>query len=81
MIKNSDMKANRFYVWHKARRRVAAIVDHLEAGRTVYISTYIRSIKCTKKHAGMFKAARNGAYIQSGKRWDCIDGCKVTVQA
>ena len=81
MIKNSDMKANRFYVWHKARRRVAAIVAHLEAGRTVYISTYTRSVKCTKKHAGMFKAARNGAYIQSGKRWDCIDGCKVTVQA
>ena len=80
MITNSDMTANRFYTWHKARRRVAAIVAHLEAGRTVYISTYTRSIKCTKKHTGMFKAARNGAYIQSGKRWDCIDGCKITVQ-
>lgn len=81
MIKNSDMKANRFFTWHKARRRVAAITAHLEAGRTVYISTYTRSIKCTKKHVDMFKAARNGAYIQSGKRWDCIDGCKITVQA
>ena len=81
MIKNSDMKANRFFVWHSARRRVAAIIAHLEAGRTIYISTYTRSIKCTKAHIGMFKAARNGAYIQNGKRWDCIDGCKINVQA
>ena len=81
MLKNSDMKVNRFLTWHKARRRVAAIVAHLEAGRTVYISTYTRSIKCNKAHAGMFKAACNGAYIQSGKHWDCIDGCKITVQA
>jgi hypothetical protein len=81
VIKNSDMKANRFFTWHKARRRVAAIVAHLEAGRTVYISTYTRSIKCTQKHVGMFRAARNGAFIQSGKHWDCIDGCKITVQA
>lgn len=81
MIKNSDMKANRFATWHNARRKVAAIVAHLEAGHTVMICSYTRVTKCTRKHAGMFKAARNGAFIQMGNRWDCIDGCKITVQA
>lgn len=81
MIKNSEMKANRYWVWAGARKRVAAIVSHLEAGHTVYISTYTNSLKCTRKHAGMFKAAKNGAFVQMGKRWDCIDGCKITVHA
>lgn len=81
MLTNTEMKANRFATWQKARRKVAAIVSHLEAGHTVMICSYTKVTKCTRKHAGMFKAAKNGAYIQRGKSWDCIDGCKIEVYA
>jgi hypothetical protein len=79
MIKNSQMKANRYLTWHKARRTVAAIVSHLEMGHAVIISTYTRHTKYTKKHIDMFKAAKNGVFVQSGKNWNCIDGTKITV--
>jgi hypothetical protein len=37
--------------------------------------------KLTSKHIGMVKAAKNGAYVQSGKSWVCIDGCSIKVAA
>jgi len=79
-MSNADMKPRRFLRWHKARKRIAYIVDNLNAGRTVYLVTYGRAIKLTAKHVGILKATKTGAYIQMGKRWDCIDGCGINVQ-
>ena len=78
MLPNSAMKPNRFLTMHKARKLVAWIKARLAAGDDVYVSTYLRSTKYQPKHADMFKAFKNGAFVQRGKNWDCIDGCKIT---
>jgi hypothetical protein len=80
-MKNSEMKANRFLIWHKARRRVAYIQSNLNLGRTVYLCTMTKATKLTSKHIDMVKAAKNGAFVQSGKSWVCIDGCSIKVAA
>ena len=78
-MKNSDMKARRYLNWHNARRRVAFIQSNLRAGRTVYLCTMTKITKLTAKHHDMVRAAKNGAYIQSGKNWLCIDGCNIRI--
>lgn len=78
---NEQMKANRFYRWARARKKIAAIRKHLEQGHTVYVCTCTRATKYTAKHIDMFKAAKTGAYVQRGKGWDCIDGAKIEVHA
>lgn len=81
MLTNSQMKANRYLVWHRSRRLTKMIVQALEAGKTVIISTCLSHTKYTRRHAGMFKASKTGALVQSGKRWECIDYCGIKVFA
>ena len=71
------MKPNRYLRWQTAKRRVAWIKDQIASGKTVQISTYTRATRYKAKHADMFKANATGAYVQAGKRWDCIDFCKI----
>ena len=78
-MNNSQMKAGRFLNWHKNRKLVAAIVENLSKGNSVILSTHTRQTKYTKKHADMFKATKTGAWVQSGKNFNCINGCKITV--
>lgn len=75
---NDEMKAGRFLRWHTARTRIAWIKARLAEGRTVYVSTHLRHTPYSAKHTDMFKATRTGAYVQHGKRWDCIDWCKIS---
>lgn len=75
---NDSMKAGRFLRWHRARKLVGNINAALESGAIVQLTTHTRATRYTRKHLGWFKATRSGAYVQSGKRWDCIDGCKIT---
>jgi hypothetical protein len=75
---NDQMKANRFANWHANRVLVSKINAALEAGKIVQLTTYTHASRYTKKHIGMFKATKSGAYVQRGKKWDCINGCKVT---
>lgn len=74
---NEQMKPNRFLRWAKARKRIAWIKAQLGAGKTVQVATALKATRYTAKHLDMFKAARNGAFVQRGKNWDCIDGCDV----
>jgi hypothetical protein len=70
-----------------AAERLAKILEVLAAGRTVYISTALRAIKITGKNVKQFEAAGRplfktdgkSLYISAGKRYDCIDYCKITV--
>lgn len=78
---NDEMKANRFARWAKARKTVAAIKEQLAKGRTVQITTYTKAVRYKAVHAEMFKATRNGAFVQRGKSWDCIDYCAIRVFA
>ena len=77
-MNNSDMKPGRYLRWHRARVLVAQINEALGSGATVQLTTALQVTRYTAKHAGMFRATRTGAYVQHGKRWDCIDYCKVT---
>jgi hypothetical protein len=77
-MNNEQMKAGRFARWHIARKKIAFIRGHLAAGRTVYIVTMTKATKLSAKHADMVKATKSGAYMQAGKSWVCIDGCKIT---
>jgi len=80
MLTNDQMIAGRFATWAAARRKLAKIVSTLEAGKKVIVSTYTRATRFDKRHVDMFKATRTGLYIQSGKRWECADYCKFTVE-
>jgi len=76
---NDEMKAGRFLRWHTARRKIDWIKTRLSEGCTVQLTTYTKTTRYKAKHADMFKANRNGAWVQRGKSWDCIDG--VNIQA
>lgn len=75
---NEQMKPNRFGRWYEARKKLNAIVKALNSGHTVMLSTYAKHTQYTKKHIGMFKATKSGLYVQQGKNWVCVDGCKIT---
>ncbi len=77
-LPNSKMIANRFARFADARRKVAWIHKMLADGKSVMVSTYTKSTCYTAKHAGMFRASKSGAFVQTGRRWDCIDFCKLT---
>ena len=70
---NSKMEANRFDRWAKARHTHRLIVQHLHSGGKVVIATYTRAAVYSKQHAEMFKATKTGLYVQSGKRWLCLN--------
>lgn len=63
---------------NRAEKMVEFIKTNLAAGNTVMIATYLRAWKLTKKHTNMVKVVGASAYMQNGKRWDCIDYCHVS---
>jgi hypothetical protein len=75
---NEQMKPGRFLDLHKARRRFRFIVANLEAGNTVSLTTYTRSVNYKPKHVAMFKITGKDVWVQRGKSWDCINGVRVT---
>ncbi len=75
---NAQMTAGRFLALHKARRMFRFIMVNLEAGNSVSLTTYTRSTNYKVKHKGMFKIVGKDVFVQRGKSWDCINGCKVT---
>lgn len=72
-MENANMKANRFYNWAQAKKRYAAIISTLNAGGSVVVSTCTRATEYKAKHAAMFKALPGGLYVQSGKKWLCLN--------
>jgi predicted RNA-binding protein YlxR (DUF448 family) len=77
---NEQMKEGRFLRFHKARKMIAFIKANLQAGRTVYVCTMTKATGYTAKHVDMFKATKSGAYVQAGKRWNCIDYCNLIAE-
>lgn len=66
-------KPNYYLDWHKRRKRLAAILTHLERGGTVLLCTAYRVTKITAKHSSMLRAVPDGLYIQRGKNWECLN--------
>lgn len=62
--------------------------DSLASGQTVYVSTALRTTKVTPKLAQrfaaagypVFRASEKSLYMVAGRRYDCIDYCRITVQ-
>lgn len=75
---NAQMTAGRFLALHKARRMFRFIIANLEAGNSVSLTTYTRSVNYKAKHVGMFKIVGRDVFVQRGKAWDCINGCRIT---
>ena len=68
--------------------KVNKILEVIESGKTVFITTATRSTKITPKtlktwqKAGntLLKAAGNSMYMASGNKFVCIDYCRITSQ-
>jgi len=68
--------------------KLSGIMDALESGRTVFISTHTHTTKVNLKalnkwrKAGyeLFKASSKSLYMASGRKFVCIDYCRITVQ-
>ena len=77
MISNEQMTANRYGRWATARHLVHQIQSTLASNGMVMIATPLHAWKYDKRHAALFKATKNGAYVQQGKHWNCIDYCGI----
>lgn len=70
-----------------AEKKLEAINNALEAGRTVYICNYNSAIKVTPKTAQrwaasgrpLFKISGDSLYIGAGKRYNCINWAELRV--
>ncbi len=62
------------------------ITESLDSGKTVYVSTALRTTKVTPKTAQqftevgrpIFRASNKSLYMAVGRRYDCIDYCQIT---
>lgn len=75
---NAQMTIGRFLALHKARRMFRFILANLDAGNSVSVTTYTRSVNYKPKHRAMFKLRGRDVLVQRGKAWDCINLCKIT---
>lgn len=66
--------------------KIAKIIETIESGKTVYISTALRVTPVTSKTLAKFRAAgyelfnadSKSTYMLSGKKYVCIDYCRIT---
>ena len=77
MLTNAQMKKNRFARLAKARKKYNAIVSHVEAGRTVVISTMTRHSLINQKNVSVITMDKTGVYMKG----QCIEFCGITVRA
>jgi len=70
-----------------AEEKLKMILSGLQAGKTVYVATYLRCWKITGKTLAkwaqvdrhLFTINGNSLYMAAGKRYDCIDYCAIRV--
>jgi flagellar biosynthesis/type III secretory pathway chaperone len=68
------------------QEKIDRILEAVESGKTVYISTATKNTKIDKKaierfkkaNAILFKADEKSMYMASGKKFVCIDYCRFT---
>ena len=68
-----------------ATEKLDAISKALEAGRTIYVRTHTHSTKVTPRTAArfaatgrpVFKATGNDLWMTSGRKYVCINWCRV----
>ena len=71
-----------------AQDKINKMIEVIEAGRTVYVTTCTRSTKITKATLArwtknghtLLKASGDSMYMASGSKFVCIDYCKITAE-
>lgn len=71
-----------------AKRKLEWIIEKLNTGFTVYVSTYLKSWEITKKtydkfeslNFPLFKVNKDSIFMASGKKYVCIDYCKISAR-
>jgi hypothetical protein len=79
-MKNSDMKRGRIKRWCDARKKSRWIWDQVNAGKTVYLSTYTHVTKINKKNLALVYATTDGLIVQHGRQKVCYDFAKITAE-
>jgi hypothetical protein len=62
----------------EATKKLEWIKERIAEGRTVYLTTYLRSTKITAKHLPLLKATAKALYVRCGSRWIDYNGAKIT---
>jgi len=70
-----------------AKAKIDSMLAAIESGSVVYISTHTRSTKInkaaldrwTKAGLELLKASGESMYMASGRKFVCIDYCKITI--
>lgn len=77
-MRNSDMKPGRIKRWADARKKLAFIRDNVNAGRTVYLTSYTKVTKITANSLVLVTAEKTGLYVQHGSKKVCYDYAGIT---
>jgi len=76
MLTNEQMKPGRFAKLARGRKLFARMVACWNAGGTVSFGTALRVTHVKPAARDMIKLGASGSlYMQSGKKWVCIDYC------
>lgn len=75
MIDVTKMTPDRYSRMLYAKRLYKFILDALQAGKRIQVTTYTTSRIYTS--TSQFKADKFYVYSQRGKHWDCINLCSV----
>lgn len=70
-----------------AQEKIEKLISYIKEGRTVRVSTPLRVTDIEAKHlaqwekAGrpLLRAGKNSMYMASGKKYVCIDFCRIEV--
>jgi hypothetical protein len=70
-----------------ATEKMTKIVDTIKSGQTLVFSTYLKHISVSPKTLAkweasghkLFKVSGDSVLMASGKNYNCIDGCKITI--
>ena len=80
MLTNEQMKANRFLVWHKARKQYASIMQALKAGKRIMTASTTRPVIYDARHVDMFRCGKTACYVRRGRNnWDSLEFTKLKV--
>lgn len=70
--KQEEAEAREYFA-KKNKALYERIIDVLNRGGVAQLCTYTQYRNYDKRHIDMFRYANGSAYVQHGKRWECID--------
>ena len=75
---NDQMQSGRYLTWAIARRKHAWIAQQVTNGRTVCLTTYLKSTRIGPRQLTQVRAARTGLMVQHGARWLDYSGATIS---